>query len=303
MHAARLPGWSCAIVVRMVLALAPLLAGTLALPTGASASTYSDRVLAAFPSAYWRLDESTGTNAADSASTNTGTYVGSVSLSQPGALTGDPDTAAGLDGTTGTVQIPSTTGVSPSGPLTVEAWIKPTSLPAAGASSMILRKDSQYQLSITSSGALGFRLFQGGVAQEVDAPAGTASPGAWSHVVGMWNGTKMTLYVNGGIVASAALSGSVDSTTTRPFLGSAYDSWGFFSGVLDEVAIYPHALSNSEIQAHYQIGVTGQAPPPPPPPQPSAAYASAVAADSPAGYWRLGEASGTTAADQTGAST
>ena len=58
-------------------------------------------------------------------------------------------------------------------------------------------------------------------------------------------------------------------------------------GRLDEIAIYGTALSAARVQAHYTPGAP-------------ATYASTVLADSPVAYWRLGEASGSSAADSSG---
>jgi hypothetical protein len=282
-----------------VILMGLLLAVLLALPAIASASTYSNQVLSGSPAGYWRLDELSGTTAADSAGTNTGTYMGGFTLGAPGAISGDSDTAVLLDGLSGTVMIPDSSSLDPSTAITLEAWIKPSSLPSAG-STMILRKDSQYQLSIAANGSLGFRVYQGGVAEEVDSAAGTAPVGNWTYVVGTWDGSKMTLYVDGTAVASMPLSGSIDTTTSRLWLGSIYNSWGYFAGDLDEVAVYPSALSASEVQDHWGVGTTGQPPPPPPPPQTTSPYPAAVEADSPLGYWPLSETSGNIAADETG---
>jgi hypothetical protein len=58
--------------------------------------TYSERILADGAIGYWRLDDASGTVAADSAGSNPGTYVvGSTSITyrEPGALL-DGNTAA-----------------------------------------------------------------------------------------------------------------------------------------------------------------------------------------------------------------
>jgi hypothetical protein len=58
------------------------------------------------------------------------------------------------------------------------------------------------------------------------------------------------------------LTGSV-ATTVRPAanarplnLGRAYNNVYFFNGWLDEVAIYPTALSATQIGSHYSIAIT-----------------------------------------------
>lgn len=67
----------------------------------------------------------------------------------------------------------------------------------------------------------------------------------------------------------------------------------FFNGTIDEVAIYPTALSGTQIRDHYVKSgrsLSGPA-------APTDDYGKAVYADDPALYWRLNEASGATAAD------
>src|SRR5712671_4787956 len=146
----------------MVRILLPLLAGLLVLPiqlsgaasasdSHAAASTYSSAVLADAPAGYWRLGESSGTTAADSAGHNAGTYVGGVTLGQAGALSGDSDTSVVLDGSIATVQIPDAAALDPTTQITLEAWIKPSAL-----TGMILRKDSQYLLSLSANGSVAF---------------------------------------------------------------------------------------------------------------------------------------------------
>jgi hypothetical protein len=87
-----------------------------------------------------------------------------------------------------------------------------------------------------------------------------------------------------------------------------------YDGILDEVSLYDYALTSTQVQTHYatgsSVGVviasgsgvesyagtdarTGTL-------TASAGYAGTVMADSPAGYWRLGEPSGTTALDSSG---
>src|SRR5262249_37607737 len=66
---------------------------------------YSAVILADNPLGYWRLGESKTSMPAEDATTNgnDGTYVGEVTLGHPGAIVGDPDTAALFDGATGFV--------------------------------------------------------------------------------------------------------------------------------------------------------------------------------------------------------
>ena len=73
----------------------------------ASPPRWASAVLADNPVSYWRLDESSGTNAADSKGSNTGTYTNGPTLNQPGALAGDADTAVSFDGSDDYVTVPN----------------------------------------------------------------------------------------------------------------------------------------------------------------------------------------------------
>ena len=67
-------------------------------------SPYGSAVMQDQPLAYWRLGESSGTLAADfSGNTRDGNYNGGVTLGQPGAVSGDPDTASLFNGSSGYV--------------------------------------------------------------------------------------------------------------------------------------------------------------------------------------------------------
>jgi hypothetical protein len=77
--------------------------------------------------AYWRLDETSGATACDVTGWAGGEYPGDVQEGIAGALTGDSDTAIGLAGD-GYVAVPSTSALSPTASLTLEAWVRPSSV-------------------------------------------------------------------------------------------------------------------------------------------------------------------------------
>ncbi len=61
-------------------------------------TTYSQLIRNDGPAGYWRLDETSGTTAADSAGSNPGTYQGGVTLGATGLLTSESDKAASFSG-------------------------------------------------------------------------------------------------------------------------------------------------------------------------------------------------------------
>jgi hypothetical protein len=62
------------------------------------------------------------------------------------------------------------------------------------------------------------------------------------------------MYVNGALERTTATTAAIgDTTQTLQFGGSSW-STTYMSGVLDEVAIYTTALTQTRIQAHYDAG-------------------------------------------------
>lgn len=76
----------------------------------------------------------------------------------------------------------------------------------------------------------------------------------WQHVVAAHNGNNYTLYRNGVLVKSGAM-------TTTPaealwYLGS-YGNGGYFNGRIDDATLWGRALSQNEVQQLYQLGRGG----------------------------------------------
>jgi hypothetical protein len=68
--------------------------------------------------------------------------------------------------------------------------------------------------------------------------------GNWHLIDGVFNGSTITFYVDGTDVGGGPLGG----LTTDPSRDGVY---AFSRGALDEVAIYPTALSATQIEAHW----------------------------------------------------
>jgi YVTN family beta-propeller protein len=221
----------------------------------APTSSYAQVVKGDAPAGYWRLDETTGTTAADSAGTNPGTYQGPPTLGVAGLIASTSDKAASFSGTNQSVRIPTSSALSPTAKVSVEAWIKPAALPATGAFASVASKAESYSLQLNGP-KMEFTIIQSGTRRRLQAPAGAIAVGKTYHVVGTYDGATQRLYVNGALVASAALTGAISTTTNSVYIGSWNGGQEFFNGVVDEVAIYPGALSAAQVSNHYSSGTT-----------------------------------------------
>jgi PKD repeat protein len=225
-------------------------------------ASYRSLVLADGPVSYWRLGEASGTSAADSAGTNTGSIRGGVTLGAPGALTGDPDTSMSFDGTSGYVSVPNSPGLNLTGDLTVEAWVRPGALD--GVTRAVLHKGGtggyptyQYRIGLTSGNLWRGTVYVGSNNLTVTSPS-IASTIGWTHVVMARSGSTLKLYLNGVAVATATASGTLNTSTGMLAIGrTGAVSVDYCKGSIDDVAAYPTALSAAQVAEHYRVGTGG----------------------------------------------
>src|SRR5690606_24298724 len=130
----------------------------------------------------------------------------------------------------------------------------------------------------------------------VAAEGGTLPIGEWSHVVGTFDGTTLEVRVDGDLVASS-VPGMIPRRADAPLgIGAIGGTGAFpFVGTSDGAASSDRALSPSRMTAHYLAGRTGAQVP-----LLGVDYPTRLLTDVPAGYWRLDETDGTTAADSSG---
>ncbi|MHC4779327.1 MAG: LamG domain-containing protein [Planctomycetota bacterium] len=80
----------------------------------------------------------------------------------------------------------------------------------------------------------------------------TLSGADWHHVALAYDGSSLTLYVDGAVKKSISASGFIYSSTAPFKLGAIHRGRGYFEGDLDEVRIYDRALTAEELTAHYE---------------------------------------------------
>lgn len=211
---------------------------------------YRDQVLADSPLGYWRLNEASGTNAADSSGNgNAGTYTGAgVTYSQPGLLLNEGDAAVLFDGVAGDVNLGNPAAFQ-IGTGTLEAIVQTTTKAPGANFRSIIGKNSAYFMGVDQNGNLVFFDFTTSTARSSGV---VITDGLPHHVVltfqsGVAGGSQ--LYVDGKAAGSGQLM-TVSAQTSSVALGWNSASQ-FFGGTVDECAIYGTVLSAARITAHY----------------------------------------------------
>jgi hypothetical protein len=232
--------------------------------------SYAQVVMADNPIAYWRLDETNGTVAHDSWGGHDGQYF-NANLGLPGYNQNDPNTAAEFgtlavsDSYVGNIQGIDFSTFANDAVFSVEAWVNGEGLAQASGAGIVTfgygGGGEQFNLD-TGSGGGSFRFSVRDAINIAHNANGTITPGnTWRHVVGVCDEPNgfVHLYIDGVENAVAAISGGIQMGTSPISIGSRQSGYNStytanFSGVIDEVAIYPYALSAAQVQMHYLAG-------------------------------------------------
>lgn len=225
--------------------------------TATTITNYPANLIAdAGPVGYWRLDDPlSATTACDSspwASTAYPKVIGSVSggvtFQAAGAMPGSY--GATFDGTSGFVEIADTDSLSRVGDLTIEMWIKPA---AMGSRTLISKGTTgEYHLRLNSSGSI--TLLMGPSYAVAVIPGGQITTGSWWHVAVVRRAVDQSVagYVNGVAVYSGGYATPPTATSNVVRIGAASPTAGsYYSGVMDEVAVYARALTPAQVAARY----------------------------------------------------
>ncbi|NAZ81400.1 PKD domain-containing protein, partial [Kineococcus sp. R8] len=227
-------------------------------PTGAVKPTdaYGASVWDAQPDSFWRLEETAGTTAADSGPGGTpGTLQGGA---VPGVAGIGSGRAVSLDGVDDTVV--STQAVPAPTQYSEELWFRTTTTRGGkiiGFGSATSGRSGAYDRHVwmTTNGRITFGTWTG--QQNLATSPLSYNDGAWHHLVASQGPGGMVLSVDGVAVATNPQTGAQGYTGYWRVGGDA--TWGgttsdWFAGTVDEVAIYPTALSAAVVRDHFVKG-------------------------------------------------
>jgi beta-galactosidase len=210
------------------------------------------------PLAYWPLSETSGSVAYDMIGGHNGTYVGGVTLDQPGMSVPGlvmPHSSVLLDGTSGYVDIPE-------GPFNLTnamsaiAWVR---LPAASHfSDLIGHGDSSWRMSVNPAGEPGGA--DGGGSGDAMSATSIVNTG-WHMVAFTYTGVSNltnngSLYVDGVLAANDTIS-TPPGNNLDVWIGGApdYGTGRLLPGNLAQVAVFANSFTAAQVRALYNTSL------------------------------------------------
>ncbi|MEI6564103.1 MAG: hypothetical protein WCO42_07340 [bacterium] len=209
--------------------------------------------------AWWKLNESSGTNAVDStANANNGILYGFPTNAW---VAGVISNSLHFDGTNSYVEVPDSVSLK-SESINIGLWITPDRLYTNGTATFVSKQipggTTGYNLGY-DNGALAFTICKSGALTLRYACALTSHVPV--HVMGTYSSGNQQIYVNGVPVAQTNYIfgmeiGGIENGTNSLKLGAASGGTltNLFAGTLDDVRIGPGSWASNDVAAIYQIG-------------------------------------------------
>lgn len=203
--------------------------------------------------AYWKFDG----NFQDSAGSNHGSSVGEGIDRNAGGKFGN---ALNLNGSTQYVGVDNATALQVgTQPFSVSFWV---SIGNGGSSYHIIMgkkngswNDTGWFFREAGGNVIVFHLANGSANDESVQYSLAAPLKSWYHVVGVRDGTTLSLYIDGDkklTTTNSIYSSDLNNNTNLNFGYLA--GWGYFKGLIDDARLYKKALSDQEISSLYNKG-------------------------------------------------
>jgi hypothetical protein len=228
-----------------------------------ASSSFAAEILADGPIAHWRLGEAAGSliTADASGNGNSGSASGGVTFGLPGFHGGD--TAALFDGRSGRIIVLNSNSLNPPH-ITMEAkirWDGPNDLYQRILEKSSFAELAQYGFGVLPDGHLRVELRTSSATASVAVDSvGLVAQGVETHAVATYDGNVIRIYLNGVLDSESRAPGSISPKPPTPAnqvesgvgIGNQTQRDRPFNGLIDEVALFPTALSAERVQVHYR---------------------------------------------------
>ncbi|MHB2154192.1 LamG-like jellyroll fold domain-containing protein [Calditrichota bacterium GD2] len=163
---------------------------------------------------------------------------------------GNENSAYYFDGYNDYIEIPNTDQISPSNAITLSAWIN---FEYGG-------RDNPRFISKDGISATGYEFITHSTSDSreitfsIKSIGNISSPGKynsneWLHLVGTYDGSQICIYINGFLVNSENITGTIAQNNYSLWIGQRkYNGLDDFKGIIDDIRIYNRSLNSNEVR-------------------------------------------------------
>jgi len=209
--------------------------------------------------AAYGFDEGSGTTVSDSSGNSNNGTISGASWTSAGKYGG----ALSFDGVNDSVAVPDANSLDLTTAMTLSAWVKMDAVSNRFQALLYKERnsnDGSYALeadsTVSSRPGLNFRTTGWQAARAPDP----LSTNQWAHFAAAWDGTTTKIYLNGTLVKTQTMTGTVVASTGLLKIGGTAitGSNQHVDGLIDEVRLYNRALSQTEVQTDRDTSVAAQ---------------------------------------------
>ena len=167
---------------------------------------------------------------------------------------GNPEEAISLVSSSSFIDIPNEESLNFEEGISISMLVKPTLI--QNHEMFIISHGSweqRWKISILDNGKLRFTINGTEGICDVDSKT-ILQENEYYHVVGLYNGTTMELYMDSSLENFSIFSGMINPSTYDLVMGRNTPGSGLynFTGILDDVKLFDYGLSFDEVQTQYQ---------------------------------------------------
>jgi len=219
---------------------------------------------------YWTFDsKNLRANVADSSGLGNTGYLQNFTSTTSALVAGKIGQGLKFDGVDDAIKVGTKSSLQLTSTLTVSAWVYLKS--NSGNQSIIININNgvvceSFYLAIGSgvgcsgltASRFNFEVVTSNSGQAVMISSSNAPVNKWTHVLGVYDGSTMKLYINGTLDNTKTNVTGTISSTMNQFFSIGGDISGavryMLNGSLDDVRVYNRALSASEVLQLYNLG-------------------------------------------------
>ncbi|UCG49177.1 MAG: hypothetical protein JSU94_05220 [Phycisphaerales bacterium] len=200
--------------------------------------------------AYWDFDDVTGSVARDKYGDNHGSLKGG-----PRRVTGRVGGALSFDGRDDYVDFGAGDVFAITDQITIAMWILPDERQIFQPT-LLSKGDRSWRIAIFHDVDI-LELSCTGTTGEFYCGRTGVRDGRWHHIAGVYDGGKLSVYLDGVLDASKICIGKIAATPDPVWVGgnSAYGLGRLYRGLIDEVIVFDEGLSDEQVAQLYEHGV------------------------------------------------